>query len=258
MSDLVLQPTNPQTRGPRGLADIADFPGWEKVGGFIAAHIAKTGARVIGDVGGGRLPRVDTEFIARQGLDYHLFDISAEELARADNAYHKVCMDIADEGDAVKRLGLTSRFDLIFSHMLLEHVLDPMQAHHNIFRMLRPGGYAIHMFPSRNNFPLFVNGLVPESVSYWLLKRLQPHRDTDHEEGKFEAYYRYCGAPSAELAARYEALGYEVVQHTGFVGHHYYARIKPIAMIERALRPLIIKTGLPFITANLLILRKPV
>jgi hypothetical protein len=121
---------------------------------------------------------------------------------------------------------------------------------------LRPGGLSIHMFPSRNNLPLLVNGMIPEKLSSSLLKVLQPHRSTHGEEAKFEAYYKYCGAPSQELSRAYENIGFEVVEHSGFVGHEYYKRIPPLAMAERGLRHVLIKARLPVISANLLILRK--
>lgn len=239
------------------LATLDHFPGWERAPRFLMDLIDQMRAKTVGDVGGGRMPRISRDFIESRGLAYHLFDISQAELDLADPRHVKVCLDIASPDGNSKVASLAGKFDLIFSHMLLEHVADPMQAHRNMFRMLRPGGLSVHMFPSRNNFPLFVNGLIPEKVSYGLLKVLQPHRDTAGQEGKFEAYYHHCGAPSDTLRRAYEEIGFEVLQHTSYVGHDYYKRIKPLAMVERGLRPLIVKLGLPIITANLLILRKP-
>ena len=239
------------------LAVLEEFPGWDRVGHFIKSIIVENGCKTIGDIGGGRLPRVELDFVKQNNLAYHLFDISQPELDRADNGYHKVLMDVACSDNELSSSKVPRNFDLIFSHMLLEHLHDPLQAHRNFFKMLRPGGLSVHMFPSRNNLPLFVNGLIPEKLSHSLLKKLQPHRDTDGQEGKFEAFYHLCGAPNAKLRALYESTGFKVLQHTSFVGHEYYKRIKPLAMIERALRPFIVSAGLPLITANLLILRKP-
>jgi hypothetical protein len=63
--------------------------------------------------------------------------------------------------------------------------------------------------------------------------------------------------PSQKLRAAYESVGFEVVQHTSYVGHEYYRRIGPLAAIEKKLRPLLVKMNAPMISANLLILRKP-
>jgi hypothetical protein len=89
------------------------------------------------------------------------------------------------------------------------------------------------------------------------LKLLQPHRDTAGEEGKFEALYRMCGAPSRQSRIAYESTGFEIVQHTSFVGHEYYKRIGPLAKVERKIRPLIVKLDIPMVSCSLLILRKP-
>jgi SAM-dependent methyltransferase len=237
-------------------ADIGEFPGWDKAGDFIKGVIKSNGFKVIGDIGGGRLPRVGLDFIQQHGLSYNLFDIAADELAQADNAYQKIVMDVACNDSVFNSLNVRTDFDMIYSHMLLEHLTDPLQAHRNIFRMLRPGGLSVHMFPSRNNFPLFINGFIPESVSHKLLKIVQPHRNTTGQEGKFKAYYKLCGAPNDAHRRLYESIGFEVVKHTSFVGHDYYKRVPPLAAAERGMRKLIIKAGLPLINATLLILRK--
>ncbi len=241
----------------RMFAPITDFPGWERAGNFLCSIIADNGFKMIGDIGGGRMPRVSLEFVRQQGLQYHLFDISAKELALAAPGYHKVQMDVACDDQTFEGLTVPRDFDLIFSHMLLEHLLDPLQAHRNFFKMLKPGGLSVHMFPSKHNFPLFVNGLIPEAVSTRLLKFLQPFRDQPGQEGKFKAYYKHCGPPSPALRAHYESLGFEILAHTSFVGHDYYKRIVPLAALEKKLRTVIVNQGLPIITANLLILRKP-
>ena len=240
-------------------ADTLDaFPGWNRSQPFLKELILESGAKRVGDVGGGRLPRIELDFIKAHGIDYFLFDISAHELALADKAYHKIEMDVCCDEAGFEKLNAPRALDLIFSHMLLEHLPDPMAAHRNFFEMLRPGGLSVHMFPSKNNFPLFLNGLIPESFSKRLLQFVQPHRNESGEEGKFEAFYHYCGVPKASTIKAYEDIGFEVVQQTSFVGHEYYRRIAPLAALERAMRPLIVKTGLPFISAHLLILRKPV
>jgi SAM-dependent methyltransferase len=250
-----LSKSGSQTR-PR-LAELDDFPGWNKVGGFIKSLILAQGAKAIGDVGGGRLPRIDLDFVAKNALTYNLFDISSDELAQADDGYRKIVMDVCCDDRSFAESHAPQNLDLIFSHMLLEHLPDPLQAHRNFFKMLRPGGLSVHLFASKSNFPLFVNGFIPELLWHAILKLLQPHRDTSGEEGKFEALYRMCGAPTGATRRAYQAVGFEVVQHTSYVGHEYYKRIKPLAAVERALRPVIVKMDLPMVSANLLILQRP-
>jgi hypothetical protein len=105
--------------------------------------------------------------------------------------------------------------------------------------------------------PLYLNSLIPEGLSRSILKLLQPHRNTAGQEGKFEAYYRYCGAPSKALQNAYQSIGYEVVQHTSYVGHDYYKRIPILRNAEKVMRKVIVNAELPIISTNLLILRKP-
>ena len=239
-------------------ATLDTFPGWDRSGDFIKKLILSNNSKRIGDVGGGRMPRIDLDFIRKNDIDYYLFDISASELALADAAYHKIEMDVCCDEQGFKKIAAPRDLDLIFSHMLLEHLPDPMAAHRNFFKMLKPGGVSVHMFPSKNNFPLLLNSMIPESVSRTILRLVQPHRNEIGEEGKFEAFYHYCGVPRDSTLKAYEAIGYEVVGQTRYVGHEYYRRIPPLAALERKLRPLIARLGLPFISAHLLILRKPV
>ena len=77
------------------LAVLDEFPGWDRVGHFIKSIIVENGCKTIGDIGGGRLPQVELEFVKQHNLAYHLFDISQPELDRADKSYYKVLMDVA-------------------------------------------------------------------------------------------------------------------------------------------------------------------
>ena len=126
------------------IEELDKFPGFARVGDFIKSIIIESNSKAIGDVGGGRLPAIDLNFVRKHGLTYHLFDIAADELARADSGYEKIQIDVTcsdAEFASVKRPG---NFDLIFSHMVLELLQDPLQAHRNFFKMLRPGGLSVH------------------------------------------------------------------------------------------------------------------
>ncbi len=125
------------------------------------------------------------------------------------------------------------KFDLIFSHMLLEHLENPLQAHRNFYDALKPGGRCVHIYPSPNNLPLALNRLLPEAIAARLIKIAQPTRELASARPKFKAYYRMCGAPGAALSAAFEAIGYTVIRHTGYIGHTYYERFKPAAALER-------------------------
>jgi SAM-dependent methyltransferase len=237
--------------------NLEKFPGWEKASGYLKNLILENGCKTVADIGGGAHPMIDMEFIRAHRIDYYVIDISASELAKADPGYKKIELDITCDESLFRAKKIRTDFDLVFSHMMLEHVEDPLKAHANFARLLRPGGLSVHLYPSMNNFPLFVNSLMPEWLSGPLLRLLQPNRKQEGTEGKFVAYYKYCGAPSMRLRRVFHQSGFEIVQHTAYVGHEYYKRIKPLASVERALRKLILALHVPMVSANLLVLKKP-
>jgi SAM-dependent methyltransferase len=147
-------------------------------------------------------------------------------------------------------------FDLVFSHMFLEHVQTPLQVHRNIHSLLKPGGLAIHFYPSPCNVPLGLNRVLPEWITTTMVRIAQPTRDLDGQLGKFPAYYKMCGNPSEALHRIFESMGYKVLAHTGFVGHTYYDRFPIVRDIELSLRPLLVRFGLGMTSAQLLILQK--
>jgi SAM-dependent methyltransferase len=241
----------------RRYEDLDRFPGWGKASDYLKSLILENGCKVVADIGGGARPMIDLAFIRAHGIAYYVFDIAAGELAKADQGYNKIELDITCGEGEFRARKIRSDFDLVFSHMMLEHVADPRKAHANFARLLRPGGLSVHLYPSMNNFPLFANSLMPERLSGPLLRLLQPNRKQEGTEGKFAAYYKYCGAPSMRLRRVFHESGFEVVQHTAFVGHEYYKRIKPLAKVERAMRKLLLAAHVPMVSANLLVLKKP-
>lgn len=239
-----------------GFQDLDNFPGWSRAPEFLKRVILEEGCKVIADIGGGAMPLLDIEFIEKHGLQYYVFDISAVELAKADPRYRKIVFDITSGEGKFRAANLRTDFDLVFSHMMMEHLKEPLSAHANFARLLRPGGISLHMYPSKYNFPLFVNTLIPESLSLKILPLLQPHRTQEGNEGKFVAFYKYCGPPSRRLSNLLRRAGFEVERHTAYVGHRYYKRIGPLAVVEKVLRKVILAAHIPMTSANLLILRK--
>ena len=96
-------------------------------------------------------------FVRTQRLKYSILDISAKELAKAPAHCEKIQIDITAPLDEFCRKVGRDRFDLVFSHMFLEHIRTPEPAHRNIHAMLRAGGIAVHFYPSPNNLPLALN-----------------------------------------------------------------------------------------------------
>jgi SAM-dependent methyltransferase len=239
------------------LAPVDDFPGFAFAPGYLKDWIRELGAASVADIGGGANPLLDEGFVAQNGLTYSLLDISDSELAKAPSYYRKIQADMTMQPEDFREQVTAESFDLVFSHMFLEHVERPMNVHANIFTMLKPGGVAVHFFPSANNLPLFINRITPEWLSKVLVRLFQPGRDLHGHEGKFLAYYKLCGAPSGSLHKKFEKVGYRVVRHVGYVGHSYYDNIGSLGRLERKLRPLLVQLRIPLTSCILLVLRKP-
>jgi len=237
--------------------DVIDhYPGWERAPAYLEKQILERGLRCIADLGGGAHPMLPESVIRAQQLEYCVLDISGAELAKAPLYCQKIQIDITAPPQEFRAKVPLEKFDLVFSHMFLEHVQTPLRAHRNIHAMLRPAGIAIHFYPSPNNLPLAVNRLIPLGLSERLVRIAQPHRDLAGIQGKFPAYYQMCGNPSRALHALFEQMGFRVLQHTGFIGHGYYSRFPVVREVELALRRILLGARLPLTSAMLLILEK--
>lgn len=178
-------------------------------------------ARSVCDVGGGRRPLFHVDDVRRRGLDYTVLDISEAELAHAPPGYATICGDICAPGPA-----LIGRFDLVFSMFLAEHVRDGGAMHRSVFSMLRPGGVAVHVFPTLY-YPAFAaNRLLPEAVSSPFVRRLAGH------PSKFPARYSWCFGPTPAMHRRLRAIGYEVLEYRPFYGTYYLDRVPVARSVE--------------------------
>jgi SAM-dependent methyltransferase len=241
--------------GPAGLDNSDNFPGWGRASNYLKKIIVDRHITKVADLGGGANPLLDDDFIRTNGIDYYLIDISKDELDKANPSYRKVQLDITTRAE-VFEVQLSGHFELVFSHMFLEHIADPHRAHGNIHKLLAPGGLSIHFYPSPNNLPLLMNRIIPERLSGLLLGLAQPWRHLHTTQQKFKAYYRYCGAPSRKLRRFYDEMGFRVLRHTGYVGHEYYDRLPLLARGERTLRRGLLRLGIPLTAKNLLVLEK--
>src|SRR5690348_12690968 len=100
------------------------------------------------DVGGGANPALPLDVIDAHALDYVLLDVSPEELAKAPAGYRtrvQSVLDAPQEADG--------QYDLILSKSVIEHFEDPVRLHSILFRMVAPGGWAVHLFPTLYALP---------------------------------------------------------------------------------------------------------
>jgi 2-polyprenyl-3-methyl-5-hydroxy-6-metoxy-1,4-benzoquinol methylase len=228
---------------------------WRGVESEIEKQIIDSGARTVLEVGGGANPLFDKSFIDAHGLAYTLLDISATELAKAPDCYHKVVADIC-----ASSINIEGRFDFIFSRMLAEHVPNGAAFHRNTFKLLSPGGRAFHFFPTLWAPPFVVNRLLPERLAETLLHAIQAGRERSGKVAKFPALYSWCRGPTAAQVRRFESLGYEVVSYVGFFGHGaYYLKFPLLLRWHSAFTRWLVAHPQPWLTSFAQVtLKKPI
>jgi SAM-dependent methyltransferase len=224
---------------------------WDKFSDFVIDLVCHYDAREICDVGGGANPVLPLEFIHENKLDCTILDISSAELEKAPLGYKKLVQDIeADE------FVPADQFDLVVTKMMAEHLKNGRLFHKNIFSMLRPGGVAIHYFPTLYAFPFLVNKLMPERLSSFLLDVFLP-RDR-YRLGKFPAYYSWCYGPTPPMLSMLSQIGYNIVLYKAFYGHTYYTRIPIFRDLHRVYTQFLVKHPVPHLTSFAqVILQKP-
>jgi SAM-dependent methyltransferase len=138
------------------------------------------------DVGSGRRPALASAD-RPPGTRYVGLDLSAAELAAAPiGSYDEtITCDLVE-----RREELESRFDLILSCQVLEHVRPLDRALSNLRAYLRPGGQMIALLSGRFSINGVLNVVIPAWLAAWLMQRLL-RRDP---ETVFPAHYDSCYA----------------------------------------------------------------
>ncbi len=201
---------------------------WNDFNDWVIKLIQDKGCKVIGEIGGGANPLLQEDVIRELVLSYTVLDVSVEELAKAGNYYTKEQADFEQEG-------ITSRsrtgYDLLFAQMTLEHIREPALFYKNVYRLLKPGGYAFFFFACDTMLPTRINKLLPEKWSSRMLMKLQPFRQQE-KHGKFKAYYRWCKGPTPKNIKRLNDTGLSILAYTGYFGHSYYQRLPVLRTME--------------------------
>jgi SAM-dependent methyltransferase len=187
------------------------------------------GKRALCEIGGGRAPMLSREAVEDLRAEYTVLDISQAELDCAPAWSRKLKCDIGG-GDPVEIAG---QYDLMFSHMVMEHVRDVRRAYANIFHLLAPGGIVINFHPTLYAVPFVINRYSPESLTRPLVELFDTNRGKAGRP-KFPAYYSWC--VSTEKAERMiRDTGFREVLIVPFWGHSYFERIPVLREIDRAI-----------------------
>ncbi len=211
------------------------------------------GAKRFCDVGGGAHPIVGLNQIQKSSLDYVVLDASQDELARAEGDYQRFQADILAPDTVPELARRWGEFDVVLSRWTAEHIRDGRRFHEQVFQMLRPGGTAVHFFPTLYALPFLLNRLLAPGLSSALLYRVFPGRSV-----KFPAYYSWCRGPTERQIARLQSVGFEVDRYAGYFGHSLYSRVPPVHAAHKAVAARLAEHPLPSLTSfALVVLTRP-
>jgi SAM-dependent methyltransferase len=218
---------------------------------FIQDLVDKFSPKRVCDIGGGANPVLPLEVVLQQEIEYTILDISEDELEKAPREYQKIALDIESEG-----LCGVGEFDFLLTKMLAEHVHDGQRFHKNVFNLLKPGGIAVHYYPTLYALPFLINKVIPEKLSSYLLDVFSPR--ARFRLGKFPAYYSWCYGPTPKMLSMLMNIGFQILEYRGLIGHSYYDRIPLVRKIHKAYSSFLAKNPSPYLTSFAqIILQKP-
>jgi SAM-dependent methyltransferase len=175
-------------------------------------------------------PVIPMARIEKLGLEYVVLDELSSALDKLPPGYMQFEASILDSNSIAKLVDEQGTFDVVVSRWAAEHIPDGRKFHENVYKMLRPGGTAVHFFPTLYSLPFVLNRVLPPSLSSILLFKALPGRGS-----KFRPYYSWCRGPSSRQIERLESVGFSIERYTGFFGHGYVARFKPLRVAGRYL-----------------------
>jgi hypothetical protein len=211
-------------------------------------NVIEGGAKRICDVGGGAKPIVPMTQIEQRGLDYVVLDEAAEQLQRTPEGYRRVHASILDRDAIARIVREEGPFDAVISRWTAEHISDGKAFHERVFELIRPGGTAVHLFPTLYSFPFVVNRLLTPTIATAVLFRVCSGR-----HARFRPYYSWCRGPSPKQLRRLTELGYTIESYTGFFGHGFYRPVRPLHAAHRRVVDRLIEHPRPSLTSFALV-----
>jgi SAM-dependent methyltransferase len=215
------------------------------------------GARRFCDVGGGANPIVSARKVEQLGLEYVILDDSPGELDKTPPGYETYRASVLDPARVSELIAERGTFDVVMSRWVAEHVPDGRAFHRQVFEMLRPGGVAVHLFPTLYSPVFLLNRILPPGLSTALLERGSAGgRAEDGRHAKFRSYYSWCRGPSGRQRDRLKGVGFTVERYIGFFGHGYYRRVKPLEKLHRAVTDVLLAYPLASMTSFALVVMR--
>jgi SAM-dependent methyltransferase len=173
-------------------------------------------------------------------------DIAAEQIARNRD------VDAGLVATAYRLPVRTGVVDVVVTRTLIEHLSDTDAFMHEVARVLRPGGTAIHLFPGKFAPFAILNRILPEGVKRRLLLLAFP--TSDGLLG-FPAFYHRCTEPSMRQLLR--DLGFDVVDSRRYYYQSlYYKTLIPLYLISLVYDLIVWRLDIKALASQVLIVAK--
>lgn len=174
-------------------------------------------------------------------------DISDDELM------HNIELDEKIMADITKEIPLpTNSIDLVVSRSVLEHLSDLENFIKQTKNVLKPGGYTIHLLPSKFAIFALINQLLPAKISKAVINSFYPE---SLGICGFPAYYNRCYYSAIEEL--YKNNGFEVESiKTSYFQSQYFRFFMPFYLISALYESLVYKLNLKNLAAYLLIIAR--
>ena len=196
---------------------------------------------VIVDVGGGR----SCAFVQQcNNSNIIAVDISAGELA--------LNQDVQDRrvGDVTKYIPVGDRsVDVVASRFVAEHLQRTDLFIKEAYRVLRPGGFFITLFPNKRAPFTVINRVLPKKVGLQIAYALKP---TAKEIGVFPAFYHLCSPDQFRNACLASGFSNVNVQVDYFQSSYFYFCL-PLAAVSLCYEWMVSKLALEVLSSLVLV-----
>lgn len=211
----------------------------------VVGGLAQVGA-VIVDVGGGARCAFSTECI---GSHIVAVDISPSELEKNhDVAERKVA-------DVTKQIPVfDNSSDIVSSRYVLEHLRGVDQFAREAYRVLKPGGVFITLFPNKYAPFSVINRILPVKAARKVAYAL---KEQAAEFGIFPAYYEYCSPGSYTRLLKRQGFT-SIETKVAYSQSSYFNFFLPLALAVLLYESVVSGLGLKSLSAHVLVCaRKP-
>ena len=213
--------------------------------GLAVARAMNASAGLVVDIGGGR--RCLFTKHRRSAATIVAVDISPEELSHNEDVDRRIVADVT------KKLPFASdSVDVVCSRSVVEHLPDVDRFLAEAHRVLRPGGLAVSLFPSKNAPYALIKRALPQSVGRSLLHFVKPYAK---DFVGFPTHYQRCTLRAMKRALRRQ--GFETVEtRVSYYQADYFKFLFPLYILNVAFEFAAKKTRCTPLAASVLIVAR--